>query len=414
MNFAKKMFEMKIKSTFIFSIFFAALFVSCNGQTKSNAIKKNEKSDNVGGAFENREFTYYGIPKTVSATDTNSGWSQNGQRLLLTGIVYQIDGKTPAPNVLIYYYHTNTEGKYVHKPEEKRSMPPNELGQTHGYIRGWVKTDSLGRYFIYTVRPGIYPTRDAPAHIHVTVKEPNEINEYYIDDFVFNDDKLVNTAYRNKMENRCGSGELRLVQKDNLFVGERNIILGLNIPNYPKKMDSGIRSGRNVGEDVISFIPYHAWGPDKGTRTCPICKYGWYHGILYFVGNNPNWTDIKKWLTFLESESKKREKYLKVYFVYGNENNYNKTNREQLLGQVGKELNLEKVALTFVPSFSDTESEINLNKINVNVENTFVLYKRSRIVDKFVNLNPSQDNFKLITERLDQTINEYFDLPKGK
>lgn len=396
-----------------FIILFNSL-TSCIGQTKSNEPNKKDNTNKIGGAFENREFTYYRIPKAISATDTSSGWSQNGQKLLLTGIVYQNDGKTAASNVLIYYYQTNTDGKYVHKPGEKRSMPPNELGQTHGYIRGWVKTDSLGRYFIYTVRPGVYPTKDAPAHIHVTVKEPNEINEYYIDDFVFNDDKLVNTVYRNKMENRCGSGELRLVQKGNLFVGERNIILGLNIPDYPIKFEAGISSGRNVGEDVISFIPYHAWGPDKGTRTCPICKYGWYHGILYLVGNNPNWTEVKRWLTFLESESIKREKHLKVYFVYGNENGYNKSIREQELEKIGKELHLERVALTFVPSFSDTESEINLNKINANVENTFILYKRSRIIGKFVNLNPSPDNFRIIKERLDQTINEYFDLPMTK
>lgn len=397
----------------LFAFLFSSL-TGCNGQSNSNKDMAPDTTSNVGGDFENREFTYYGIPKIISATDTSSGWHQNGQKLLLTGIVYQIDGKTPVPNVLLYYYQTNTDGKYLHKVEEKRSMPPNELGQTHGYIRGWVKTDSLGRYFIYTVRPGVYPTKDAPAHVHITVKEPNDINEYYIDDFVFDDDKLANTAYRNKMENRCGSGVLRLVQKDNLFIGERNLILGLNIPGYTRKLSNEINSGRNVGEDVISFIPFHAWGPDKGTRTCPICKYGWYHGILYFVGNNPNWAEIKQWLPYLESESKKREKHLKVYFVYGNQKDYNKTARELELEKLGKELNLERVALTFVPSFSDTVSEINLNKINSNVNNTFLLYKRSKIVDKFVNLEPNQNNFKLISERLDQTINEYFDLPKSK
>lgn len=404
-----------MKSLFIviIQLLIIAVFTSCNGQTH-NKNQSNSSKNKVGGEFENNEFTYYGIPKTISSIDTSSGWNQNGQKILITGIVYQIDGKTPASNVLIYYYHTNTDGKYIHKPGESRSMSPNELGQTHGYIRGWVKTDSLGKYFIYTVRPGVYPTKDAPAHIHVTIKEPNDINEYYIDDFVFDDDKLVNTSYRTKMENRCGSGVLRLVQKESLFIGERNIILGLNIPDYPTKSNFGINSGRNIGEDVVSFIPYHAWGPDKGTRTCPICKYGWYHGILYFVGNNPNWTEIKQWLTFLEKESIKREKYLKVYFVYGNEDKYSKNNREQELENIGKELKLEKIALTFVPSFSDAESEVNLNKVNQDVENTFLIYKRSKVVDKYVNLKPTEDNFTLISQRLDQTINEYFDLPKTK
>jgi len=153
---------------------------------------------------------------------------------LITCIVYQLDGKTPAPDVLLYYYQTNTAGRYVHKPEEPRSMAPNELGQTHGYIRGWVKTDAAGKYFIYTVRPGIYPTRDAPAHVHFTVKEPNDIKEYYIDDVIFDDDTLLNASARSKLENRCGSGILRLTRKGEIYIGERNLILGLNIPNYPK------------------------------------------------------------------------------------------------------------------------------------------------------------------------------------
>lgn len=401
MKFAIKISVMSTKPNFIFLVIFTSILLSCNGQK-------------VGGTFENSEFTYYGIPKTISSIDTSSGWKQKGQKILLTGIVYQQDGKTPASNVLLYYYHTNTEGKYLHKPEEKRSMPPNELGQTHGYIRGWVKTDTTGKYFIYTVRPGTYPTNDEPAHIHITVKEPNDIKEYYIDDFVFDDDKLLTSAKRKKMENRCGSGVLRMVQKGDLQIGERNLILGQNIPNYPNKSFNEVNSGNNVGEDFFSFIPFHAWGPDKGTKTCPICKYGWYHGILYFVGNNPNWTEIKQWLIFLEKESKQREKYLKVYFVYGNETAYNKSSREKELEKIGKDLKLEKTALTFVPSFSDTESEINLNNISQTEYNTFILYKRSRIIDKFINLKPTDKNFKLLKLSLDKSINEYFDLEKPK
>lgn len=379
---------------------FAFLFncsASCNGQHKKITASPDIPNTDINA-----------VPQNISSQDTSPGWTQNGQKILLTGIVYQEDGKTPAPDVVIYYYHTNTDGKYLHKPEEKRSMPPNTLGQTHGYIRGWVKTDKNGKYSIYTVRPGVYPTMDAPAHIHPTIKEPNSIKEYYIDDFVFDDDKLLTTAIRRKMENRGGTGVLRLVQKDNLFIGERNIILGLNIPGYPTKKKKDISSGIKIGEDVFSFIPFHAWGPDKGTKTCPICKYGWYHGILYFVGNNPNWDEIKQWLRFLESEGRKREKYLKVYFIYGNEINYRKTERERELEKIGRELQLEKIALTFVPSFSDKDSEIYLNRINQTTDNTFLIYKRSRVIDKFINLKPTQENFNLITQQLDHTINEYF------
>lgn len=81
---------------------------------------------------------------------------------------------------------------------------------------------------------------------------------------------------------------------------------------------------------------------------------------------------------------------------------------------LGKQLNLKNIALTFVPAFSDKESEANLNKINPEVENTFVIYKYRTIIDKFVNLEPTKENFSLISQTLDKTKNEYFNLSAPK
>lgn len=71
-------------------IFLSNFMTSCNGQTKENnqSQQSDDKSKLVGGTFENSEFTYYGIPKHISSTDTSSGWTQKGQKILLTGIVY--------------------------------------------------------------------------------------------------------------------------------------------------------------------------------------------------------------------------------------------------------------------------------------------------------------------------------------
>ena len=86
----------------------------------------------------------------------------------------------------------------------------------------------------------------------------------------------------------------------------------------------------------------------------------------------------------------------------------------QELEKIGNELGLKKIALTFVPSFKDKTSEVYLNKIDPNVENTFLIYKRSNIIDKYIELKPNQQNFKKISERLDNTANEYFKLPRPK
>lgn len=384
-----------------------AVFTSCNGQIKkstTNSQSDNNDSKVVGGPFENGDFLYIGMPENIKSVDTSAGWTQNGQKLLITGTIYKLDGKTPAPNIILYYYHTNINGYYANR----KGLDQRVI--RHGYIRGWVKSDENGKYSIYTVRPAPYPNTDFEAHIHPAIKEPNIDKEYYIDEFVFDDDKLLTGEKRKNLPNRGGSGILRVLINGNLQIAEHNIILGLNIPNYPDKLIEDKQSGLQIGEDNPSFIPFHAWGPDKGTRTCPVCKYGRYHGIIYFVGNNPNWDDIKKWLTFLEQESVTRSKYLKAYFVYGNEKNYNKTNRQKEFEKIGTELNLKNIALTFVPSMTDTESEVNLNKINPSVENTFVIYRHRSIIDKFIDIKPTAGNFKLISNILDKTKSEYFNL----
>jgi len=379
---------------------------SCYGQSPDRQLHVLSEDFDKSMPF------YYGMPDHLSAIDTSPVWKDNGQQIVLTGTVYQIDGKTPAPDVILYYYQTDINGRYTTKEDEERNMPKNGLGQTHGYIRGWLKTDAQGNYAIYTMKPGTYPSRDEPAHIHMTIKEKDIRTPYYIDDFVFDDDPLLTTVRRKRMDNRGGSGVIRFVEKEGNWIGERNIILGLNIPNYPKREVGHSSSGINIGEDILSFTPHHAYGADKGTQTCPICKYGWYHGILYFVGNNPNWEAIKKWLVFLDNQSKERAQYLKAYFVYGKASEYHYANRMHALEKLGDELALTKVALTFVPSLEDKKSDIYLNGINPNVESTILIYRRSNVIDKYIDLEPNQDNFDKIIKRLDETANAYFKLPK--
>lgn len=413
MRFLPKKTKMSALKIFLLcGIVMPQLLTSCKGQPKPNNLKEQismpDTNGNVGGGCDGCEIMYVGMPATINSSDTSAGWTEKGQKLLVTGTVYKLDGRTPAQNVIIYYWHTDNDGLY--SPRQGMS----EKAKRHGHIRGWIKTDEKGKYSIYTIRPAPYPNDVIPAHIHLSIKEHDIDNEYYPDDINFDDDKLLIPYFkRYPQENRCGSGVVRVLLNGDTQIAEHDIILGLNIPNYPKKTDENI-SGLNIGEDQPSFIPFHAWGPDKGTRTCPVCKYGRYHGIVYYVGNNPDWVSVKKWLTFLEQESIARNKYLKAYFVYGNEDKYNQSERRKELEQLGSELNLKYIALTFVSSFNDTESEVNLNKVNPTVSNTFIIYRHRRIIGKYVDLKAESESFQLISSTLDKTKGDYFDLSEPK
>jgi protocatechuate 3,4-dioxygenase, beta subunit len=193
---------------------FSTLFVllSCNGQVKPKAASPaksvTDTAKIVGGGCDGCELMYIGMPDKIVAIDTSTGWKEPGQKLLITGKVLQTDGRIPAVNVIIYYWQTDNNGYY----SPKQGM--NEKAKRHGHIRGWVKTDAGGNYSIYTIKPAPYPNETIPAHIHIAIKEPGISNEYYIDEFVFDDDKLLTSAKRKVLENRGGSGILRLLNAD--------------------------------------------------------------------------------------------------------------------------------------------------------------------------------------------------------
>lgn len=167
------------------------------------------------------------VPLTqLNAVDTLPDFSTDSRKMLVTGVVMKPDGRTPAPDVVVYIYHTNQQGIYPKRP----GLPP--VGRWHGYLRGWVRTNARGEYFFYTCRPAHYPSREIPEHIHIHVKEPDK-PDYWIDDFFFDDDPVLSTAERNRQQKRGGSGICQVSTQNGLLLCQRTIILGLNIPNYP-------------------------------------------------------------------------------------------------------------------------------------------------------------------------------------
>lgn len=181
----------------------------------------------VGGPCEGCEAIYeYGTKKLIP-TDTLPHFLSEQPKLKLTGTIFKKDAKTPAEGVILYIYHTNRAGIYEKIPEA------TGWARRHGLMRGWIKTSSDGKYTFYTFRPAPYPDGTEAEHIHMTVKEPG-LNEYYIDDIVFNDDPLLDKEKRNNLPNRGGSGIVKPLKEQNLITIKRNIILGHNILDYPQ------------------------------------------------------------------------------------------------------------------------------------------------------------------------------------
>lgn len=190
----------------LYTIFFTILCCCANVQDKPS-----DQSCEWCGATE--------APSSTNSSTTIAGRNEKGQRIKINGIVYQSDMQTPASGVILYFYHTNIQGVYPKNGNETGN------GARHGYLRGWIKTDSDGAYSFETIKPEPYPGRTVPAHIHITVKESNK-DEYWIKDYFFEDDKLLTAKDRNNViENGKFNHVISFSKQGSMLIGNRDIKL---------------------------------------------------------------------------------------------------------------------------------------------------------------------------------------------
>jgi len=204
---------------------------SCSQGTATKSTVNARVTGNVGGSCEGCE-AIYECPIAFDKLENMvwlPDWKEKGKKLAVNGIVYKADGKTPAPGVIIYIYHTDQTGIYPKKGDE------TGWAKRHGYLRGWMKTNEKGEYKFFTLLPASYPNSKNPKHIHVTIKEPG-MNEYWIDEYLFDDDPFLTAEERGHIKERGGNGIIKTKEVEKDFLkGQRDIYLGKNVPNYPGK-----------------------------------------------------------------------------------------------------------------------------------------------------------------------------------
>jgi protocatechuate 3,4-dioxygenase, beta subunit len=204
------------------AMFAAVLPAGCRAAVTESAPRP---AGRVGGPCDGCEAIFEGMPKKLHPLTRIAAEAEAGEPMEISGTLFQADAKTPARDVILYVYHTDAAGYYTPEPSA------TGLARRHGHLRGWMMTDAKGSYRFRTIRPAAYPNRNIEAHVHAIVKEP-DLNEYWIDDMVFDDDPLLTPEVRSRRENRGGSGVLGLTKQNGVWIGRRDIVLGQNIPDY--------------------------------------------------------------------------------------------------------------------------------------------------------------------------------------
>lgn len=144
-----------------------------------DAIRKNALSGQADEWWGARH-----VLDTVSSKATIATSADKGEHILISGTVFANDGKTAAPNTLIYLYHTDIYGIYGRGDEHR-----------HGRYRAWLLTDKDGKYSFETIRPASYPNSTQSAHVHMTVTTATQ-KEDWIDSILFEGDSFITSRER--------------------------------------------------------------------------------------------------------------------------------------------------------------------------------------------------------------------------
>ncbi len=195
------------------------LLVNCKSDTLAqktentlSLIKKNANTApevNWCGAVD--------APDDVSWKTALSKKSDEDKPMIISGTVFQPDGKTPVPNILIYFYHTDSTGYYGRRGNGEA---------LHGHFRGWLLTGANGRYEFSSIKPAPYPNRTEAAHVRMTLTGRN-IKEDSIDAILFEGDKFITARERETAGKKGGFNPILKLEKgaDGILRGVRDIQL---------------------------------------------------------------------------------------------------------------------------------------------------------------------------------------------
>ena len=139
------------------------------------------------------------LPRHVAVLNSPS---EPGDAMVLTGQVTTTDGEAPADGVEVYVYHTDIQGYYSGRTT--RSDNPR--------IHGTLVTDAEGRYEIHSIRPGAYPERGVPAHVHFVVRRGDGAEQRF--EMHFEGDALLSERQLERSRQRGRFGSVRPLNRD--------------------------------------------------------------------------------------------------------------------------------------------------------------------------------------------------------
>jgi thiol-disulfide isomerase/thioredoxin len=141
-------------------------------------------------------------------------------------------------------------------------------------------------------------------------------------------------------------------------------------------------SGLNVGEMVTPFHPKHIAGPDKGTDTCPPCKYGARPAVQAWVHPSEK-ADVVAALakTLSANVAEHKAADFKSFMI-------------------AESAKIDNIGIA---TLGVDDKALKAYKVNASadVKNTVIVYKDKKVAAKFVNLTDSKEDLAKLQAAID-------------
>jgi protocatechuate 3,4-dioxygenase beta subunit len=141
--------------------------------------------------------------KNAPSKTTITTKEEPGERLVVSGVVYGADGKTPLAGASLYVYQTDATGRYTPGATDDNRNPR---------LRGYMRTDAQGRYEYSTIKPAPYPGNGPPAHIHYHVNATGHRERVF--EIVFEGDPKIGGDIRASAAQADSAFSIRRLTRD--------------------------------------------------------------------------------------------------------------------------------------------------------------------------------------------------------
>ncbi|MCG9893914.1 MAG: hypothetical protein MH204_00380 [Fimbriimonadaceae bacterium] len=142
--------------------------------------------------------------------------------------------------------------------------------------------------------------------------------------------------------------------------------------------------GLKQGDIVTPFEPHHLAGPDKGTETCPPCKYGMLPAVQVWARGESDQV-LLGIAQRLSSEMTASKKDLRAFMILVADTEAEKAQAKRVAAGMETDLKIKNVALAHLPSNHEAVANYGF-PLDGSVKNMAVVYSKLKVTETIPNV----------------------------